>query len=164
MLTTWLTCAVCCHIAAEVFLVDVWVIVCEMKTPFLPSFFSSSQHHVANSFLIPPHNLPMEQNILCLWLSSSCLPSCHSRKHFATTIHHHHSFAFSPVDIFLMYAFFPFPFAILLASLEAANVMRYHCECWKESERSERDIKMLSSHSLMPLRSSAVVQLDIILF
>lgn len=66
-----------CYIAVEVSLslpkyVCVSMRLSEMNISFLPSYFSSSQHHVVNSFLIlilNIHNLPMVQ----LGFLQSCL-------------------------------------------------------------------------------------------
>lgn len=139
-----------------------------IKILFVPYFFSSSQHHVANSFLIPSFLIISTQFAYGTAFCVSDFPRlvflpATQKKAFC-----HHDLpspliAFSPVDIFLMYAFFFLSFfsTILFASLEAAaNVMRYHCDIGyrtkreREKEKSKRDIKMLSSHSLMPLRCS----------
>lgn len=117
----------------------------EMNISFLPSYFSSSQHHVVNSFLIlilNIHNLPM---LHLSWLSSVLSSFLPLKEVFC---HHHttHSFL-SPVDIFLMYAFFP--------SLEAARMLCVITVILGEEEEEkddderageerEGDIKMLS--------------------
>lgn len=138
-----------------------------MKILFVPSFFSSSQHHVANSFLIPSFFISTQfaySTVFCVsdFSRLAFLPAT-QKKAFC----HHHSLPSRLSTFFLCTHFFSFSF-LYHSSLEAAaNVMRYHCDIGyknEEREKSKRDIKMLSSHSLMPLRSSAVVQLDIILF
>lgn len=115
-------CCLLCSIAVEVsilthsFSTIVCVCMSEMNISFLPSYFSSSQHHVVNSFLIlilNIHNLPM---LHLSWLSSvlsSFLPLKDVFCHHHTT----HSFlspaplslTLSLLDIFLMYAFFFLP-------------------------------------------------------
>lgn len=114
----------------------------EEKFFFVSSFFSASQREVVNSFvissfLISPHiqfayGTKNSVSFSPLWLSSSCLPSCHSKE----SICHHHSpsllFAFSRLSTFFLctHFFLSIFLLILFASLEAANVMRYHCRYW----------------------------------
>lgn len=124
----------------------------EMNISFFPSYFSSSQHHVVNSFLIlilNIHNLPM---LHLSWLSSvlsSFLPLKDVFCHHHTT----HSFL-SPAP--LSHSLSPRHFSyvrIFFSSLEAAERMlcvitvilgEEEGRWWRWGRERKGDIKMLS--------------------